>query len=73
MKTGRLSYNSATQRYGILIFDLWENDGLHCGQTLDVFVNGEWINDRLEITHDKWYLVHSRLAGCELEYLQVRI
>ena len=32
MITGRLGYNSANDRYGLLVSDLWEHDGLlHIG------------------------------------------
>ena len=31
MITGRLGYNSANDRYGLLVSDLWEHDGFHCG------------------------------------------
>lgn len=60
MKKGKLAYNSKNDRYGILVMDLWEDDGLHCGETFEVLINGEW------------YLVYSKLRGSELEYLPVR-
>jgi len=30
--------------------------GLHCGETMDVLINGEWIPTRIEKSSD-WYLV----------------
>ena len=38
MIEGRLGYNSCNDRYGILICDLWENEGLHCGEGVEVLV-----------------------------------
>ena len=71
----RLSYNSKNDRYGLLdVMNLWKCDGLHCGQTLEVFINNKWIYDRLEMKADKtWYLVETKLQGEQLEGLKVRI
>lgn len=57
----RLAYNNETKRYGLLNkMDLWEDDGLHCGQKLEVFINDKWVPDRLERTWDgTWYLVNN--------------
>ena len=30
--------------------------GLHCGETLDVKINGRWVSTRIEMGND-WYLV----------------
>ena len=30
--------------------------GLHCGETLDVTINGRWVSTRIEMGND-WYLV----------------
>ncbi|NFH01588.1 hypothetical protein FC831_15195 [Clostridium botulinum] len=75
MKQGILGYNYENERYGILNnMDIWENDGLHCGQGLEVCINDEWIKDRLEMTWDKvWYLVESDLKGNQLEGIKIRI
>ena len=40
MKEGRLGYNSDNKRYGLLISDLWEHDGFHCGERLEVQIDG---------------------------------
>ena len=71
-KTGRLGYNERNKRYGILVSDLWEIDGLHCGQSLEVKMNGEWIETRMEMKCGGiWYLVG---IDCdELECLEVRV
>ena len=42
MITGRLGYNSANDRYGLLVSDLWEHDGFHCGEVLEVMVDDKW-------------------------------
>ena len=35
MTTGRLGYNSVNDRYGLLVSDLWEHSGFHCGEGLE--------------------------------------
>lgn len=73
MKEGRLGYNYKNDRYGILNFDLWEDDGLHCGETFEVYLNGEWVQDRIEMSGTQWYLVYSNLKGADLEGIKVKI
>ena len=73
MVIGRLGYNGSNERYGLLVSDLWENDGFHCGEGLDVIVNGEWVSTRMEMGVDgKWYLVGTPYYG-DLEYVRARI
>ena len=71
----RLYYNEETKRYGIINnMDLWENNGLHCGQCLRIKINNEWIADRLEMTpKGEWYLVNTKLKDHELEGLEIKI
>ena len=45
---GRLGYNSQNDRYGLLVSDLWEHDGFHCGEGLEVMVDGKWVQTRME-------------------------
>lgn len=73
--TGRLSYNSKNDRYGLLdIMNSWKYDGLHCGQNLEVFINNQWVYDRIEMKANKtWYLVETGLQGEQLEGLKVKI
>lgn len=72
-KTGKLSYNYENERYGILDrMDLWLDSGLHCGECFEVFINGEWVADRIELSKGEWYLVYSKLCGDELEGIKVR-
>lgn len=73
-KIGILGYNYDTDRYGILSFDLWENDGLHCGEVFEIYLDGKWLVDRIEYKFSKkeWYLVYSKLSNDELEDLKIR-
>jgi len=72
---GRLGYNIELGRYGVLVSDLWEREGLHCGECFKVFIDEEWKEDIIEYDNKikKWYLVKSCLIGEELEYLKVRL
>lgn len=73
MKQGRLGYNSANDRYGLLISDLWEHTGFHCGDRLEVMVDGTWVQTHMEMTADeKWYLVDTPYKT-DLEGVQARI
>lgn len=70
---GRLGYNVANDRYGLLVSDLWENDGFHCGEPLEVLVEEQWVSTRMEYDHDDgWYLVGTPYRG-NLEYVRARI
>ena len=44
MREGRLGYNSSNGRYGILLSDLWLDTGLHCGECLQVLMDGKWMH-----------------------------
>lgn len=76
MIEGRLGFNSSNDRYGVLVSDLWEDSGLHCGECLEVFVDDCWISSRIEMkwTNEEnyWYLVGTPYYG-NLEYVRVRI
>lgn len=73
---GRLGYNRTNNRYGLLVMDLWENDGFHCGESMEVMVNGEWVPSRMEMARDErgshWYLVNTPFRG-DLEFVKVRL
>ena len=76
MTTGILSYNSSNDRYGVLVMDLWHNDGLHCGESLDVwdYDKEQWIPTRIEMRwKNEWYLVDTPYSGTALEGLKVRV
>ena len=76
MITGRLGYNSRNHRYGLLVSDLWEIEGIHCGQPLEVLIDNTWVKTRLEMdwtnNEGHWYLVGTPYYG-DLEYVQARI
>lgn len=73
MTEGRLSYNQANDRYGLLVGDLWHHDGLHCGDTLEVMVDGAWTPCRMEMDSGIWYLVGAPYMGEGLEYVRARL
>ena len=74
---GRLGYNSQNDRYGLLVCDLWENEGLHCGECLQVKIDGEWIDTRMEMDWSTgqgvWYLAGTDIKGEDIEYTRARI
>lgn len=73
MVAGRLGYNSANDRYGLLVSDLWEHSGFHCGERLEVLIDDEWVHTRMEMSSDmKWYLVDTPYYD-NLEYVKARI
>ena len=70
---GRLGYNTENERYGLLVSDLWENNGFHCGECLEVMVDDKWVATRLEMSAEqKWYLVDTPYYG-NLENVQARV
>lgn len=76
MIIGRLGYNDKNGRYGLLVSDLWENDGFHCGETLEVLVDDKWVQTRMEMSWDEngsaWYLVGTPYKD-DLEYVRARV
>lgn len=49
---GRILFNAETGRLTL------NGDDLHCGDTLMVWIAGEWQHDRVEVdANDRWYLV----------------
>ena len=74
---GRLGYNSENDRYGLLVSDLWEDDGFHCGESLQVKIGDEWIDTSMEMDWSTgsgvWYLTGTKIRGYELEYTRARI
>ena len=70
---GRLGYNSENGRYGLLVSDLWEHIGFHCGECLEVKVDDKWVKTRMEMDIARnWYLVDTPYTG-DLEYVRARI
>jgi hypothetical protein len=64
MRQGALTLDAQTGRMDIR-FDL-ENyyGGLHCGECLDILINGEWVPTRIEMG-DGWYL-----AGIKTDHVE---
>ena len=72
MVEGRLGYNLENDRYGLLVSDLWEKVGFHCGERLEVMVDGKWQQTRMEMGIDRqWYLTVTPYYG-NLEYIRAR-
>lgn len=73
VQEGRLGYNSRNERYGLLISDLWENEGFNCGDCMEVVIDGKWVQTRIEMSIDgKWYLVDTPYYD-DLEYVRARV
>lgn len=73
---GRLGYNTQNNRYGLLNSDLWEHDGFHCGECLDIWdeENEKWVSTRMEMNFDnEWYLVGTPYRGDMLEGIHASI
>ena len=70
---GRFGFNSQNGSYGLLVSDLWQHTGFHCGECLEVKVDDKWIQTRMkmDINH-QWYLVDTPYSG-DLEYVWARI
>lgn len=75
MVEGRLGYNQEQGRYGLLVSDLWEHPGLHCGECLEVQLpDGSWTVARMEMDNSGiWYLVGAPYRGEGLEYVRARL
>lgn len=85
MIKGILGYNKENDRYGLLVMDLWEVSGFHCGDTLEVWdnENEKWLSTRMEMHYQKnsfprkrndgWCLVGTSFSGRDLEGLTVRV
>ena len=56
MRKGTLIYDYATDRYDIRFGLESYYGGLHCGECLEVNINGKWEQTRIE-KGDDWYLV----------------
>ena len=70
MKKGILIYDSSTNRFDILYEEGNSYGGLHCGTTMEVLINDEWVPTRIEYGND-WYLVgvqKESLPGLQEEY-----
>lgn len=74
MTTGIMGYNSKNGRYGLLVMDLWQIDGFHHGDLIEVwdYEKEQWIATRIE-SNDEWYLVGTPYSGAALEGLKIRV
>lgn len=73
MVTGRLKYNYDNGRYGLIVSGDWEKQGFHCGDTMEVLIDGDWIKTRIEMNfNQKWYLVGTPFSG-NLDNIAARI
>ena len=70
IKQGTIFYDRTTKRYDVHFDTGGKYGGLHCGDTLDVLINGKWVPARIEMAAD-WYLVGCR--DVPLDGLRVRI
>lgn len=59
MREGTLSFNFGLDRYEIAFDEGGRRKELHCGDTLEVQVKGEWRPTRVEFggDEDDWYFV----------------
>ena len=65
---GILIYNETISRPDLVLSDGSLLGGLHCGDCLEVWINGQWLTTRLELG-DNWVII-SKDAVCELPYGQ---
>ena len=53
--------------------DLWIDTGFHCGECLEVLIDDQWVQTRMEMNPAReWYLVGTPYCG-DLEYIWARI
>ena len=65
---GILIYNEKISRPDLVLSDGSLLGGLHCGDCLEVWINGQWLTARLEL-EDNWVIL-SKDAVCKLPYGQ---
>ena len=72
-KIVKKTYIIYNKRYGLLSSDLWIDTGFHCGECLEVLLDDEWVQTRMEMNPAReWYLVGTPYCG-DLEYIRARI
>ena len=55
------------------VTDLWEHTGLHCGERLEIEVDGVCVKTRMEMNPKRqWYLTDTPYCG-NLENIQARV
>jgi hypothetical protein len=55
-KQGNMYWNELNGRIGVRYEDGTEDDGLHCGATMQALVKDKWIDTRLEYADNEWFL-----------------
>lgn len=72
MKEGRLFYDTVMERFDFS-YDHNYYGGLHCGETFQAYIEGEWKHVSIEYDHhrERWYLPQYR--DLELTGLAVRM
>lgn len=64
---GNLLYNAANERFGI--WDAknksWLNDGFHCGDKLEVKINGTWVPTSVEMRWPGAVWFFTGIADCK--------
>ena len=71
-KEGTLFYDRDTGRYDVCFDDGDHYGGLHCGNTFEAYIGGEWIPTRIEYAHnDGWYIVGH--IDISLDKLRIRM
>lgn len=74
MKTGTMFYDHEVGRMDICFENGDTYGGLHCGECLDVEIDGAYVQARMEYYQKEWYLVGTDLCGAsELKGLRVKI
>ena len=72
MREGRLGYNSSNDRYGLLSSDLWIDTGFHCGECLEVLIDDQWVQTRMEMNPAReWYLATGMMSGQPVKIAEV--
>ena len=78
LKEGCLLYNKGSERFCFAIgnkwlYDGWFYNGYHCGDAIEVKIDGEWIKTRFEMDINKeWYLVGTGYKGKAIEGVSAR-
>ena len=70
MRVGRLKFNPGNDRYGIWWDNDWFHSGLHCGECLEVMLEGCWVQTRVEMA-EGFFLIGTPYRNC-LENIPVR-
>lgn len=78
LKEGRLLYNDENDRFCFAmgnkwLYDGWFYNGYHCGEAVEVKIDGAWLKTRFEMDiNNEWYLVGTNYKGKAIEGLPAR-